>query len=147
MSASCQSSPSSFRFAGVPKGFQPGAGANFFNALFVASFNAVCAKPSFFLSSLWDSCVLRLIALILSSASSPGLRQGNSASALSSHSGFTLSGGTVSCFFHIELRDVRIDCLLISSSNVCTRGLLSRLVKWLQIRKRSSGAGCKSNIK
>ena len=76
--SSYQSWPSSLRLAVVPKGFQPGAGANFFNALFVASFNAVCAKPSFFLSSLWDSCVLRLIALILSSASSPGLHQGTS---------------------------------------------------------------------
>ena len=76
--SSYQSWPSSLRLAGVPKGFQPGSGANYFKAFSVAFFNTVCVKPSFFRSSLWDLRVRLLMALRLSLANSPALFQGDS---------------------------------------------------------------------
>ena len=76
--SSYQSLPSSLRFAGVQKGFQPAVGANVFNALGVACFNADFAKASCFRSSLWDLRVRLLMALRLSLANSPGLFQGDS---------------------------------------------------------------------
>ena len=76
--SSYQSWPSSLRLAGVPKGFQAWAGANYFKAFSVAFFNTVFVKPSFFRSSLWDLRVRLLMALRLSLANSPALFQGDS---------------------------------------------------------------------